>query len=651
MFLQRAMKTTYPAVGLMLATVLLSVYVNLCNAWPHAHKHDSFHITRRDGAPSATASATPLKDLSTIMPCSTTSGCVSVASDAPLPCTGLNGFPYENGPELSNWTITCDIDYPDQNIFPFYEVPDFLSCLRQCESHNLKNLQPPCAGFVFAPGRIDDANDCYLKYGLDSPQPATIHLIGATSISGPLPTLIPSSSEIDTNVSSSPAATGLPYISVPSVSNAKILGASSNQPTTQYLKHPMALPIKLAANLLTPAINLDLVVNYPIAGDTGSWTSTTASGMSLDNLSITPHLSRDGGKGGVINGCQIFIFCDTATYQSDNMVSFVSSSIATDSGMNAMDGKPLTLVDQVGEWQDDVGRLRGFAPMTTGEEAFNIAVSGQGYRYAVWPESSLIPLNQTHGLLYASLVYDKVNMTTQQANFTSLGNTLLVVSVDEKYGPGAQRVVNQLFHENEVSWGTLGGFRSWGSSGEGGMDGMVYVFGQVENGVLLARTAPSGIADRSSYTYWDGSEWSSGMLPNTSTSYFLDTAVMDLDVFFSPYHGTFIAVYLTPDADNTFYFRYLDPYTRITPTPNGGIGDYAENLVTANWSDPQVLYAAKAPCQQFIYAGAVHAGYFGADDVTNGGHKLLLSWTEHTCQDATSAASGYAHMTVVVTLD
>jgi hypothetical protein len=293
-------------------------------------------------------------------------------------------------------------------------------------------------------------------------------------------------------------------ITVPKVSDAQLHGASKNSPTDQYIAHPPANPIKLASSVLVPGINSDLTTEYQIASDTGTLTNSVLK-ATLDDLSIVPHLSRDGGKGGEINGTHIFIFCDTAGFTTTNathngsMVSFVSSSVAVDSGMSGLSGEALNLVDGIGEWQDDVGRLRGYAPMTTGEEAFNIALSGDGYRYAVWPETSLVPLNETHSIQYASLVYDEVNMTTQAATFTSLGNTLLTVWVDPTYGPAAQRTVNLLFNQDEVAWGSMGGIRSWGSSGVGGTDGKVYVFGRADadEGLLLARTTPSSIADRS----------------------------------------------------------------------------------------------------------------------------------------------------------
>jgi hypothetical protein len=143
------------------------------------------------------------------------------------------------------------------------------------------------------------------------------------------------------------------------------------------------------------------------------------------------------------------------------------------------------------------------------------------------------------------------------------------------------------------------------------------------------------------------------MLPSTSTAYFVNGSIMDIDIFYSPHHATFIMVYLTCDADNTFYYRYLQSdHAIVHPCPtNSSESDCVENIVKYNWSDPQVLYRASPPDVGYIYAGAVHAGYFGTDDVTNGGAKMLLSWTQHTGQDAASPESGYAHMTAAATLE
>ena len=358
-------------------------------------------------------------------------------------------------------------------------------------------------------------------------------------------------------------------------------------------------------------------------------------------------MSRDGGKGGTINGTHVFVFCDTAVFSPDQgMVGFVSSSVATDDGMKALDGEALDLVDNLGEWQDDVGRMRGFAPMTKGEEAFNIELSGQGYRYAVWPESSLIPLNASHALLYPALVYDVVDMNTQAAVFTDVGNSVLLVSVDPIYGPSAERIVQQLFQQNQITFGTLGGIRSWGTSGNGGNDGHIHLFGIGDNGVLVARTTPTDFTNLSTYQYWDGSSWTKDVPSLSSTAIMLGMQVQDMDVIYIPAVCSFLMIYLNTLADNTFYYRHLPLDLNARDTDSD-----VDNIVKSTWSDEKVLAKIGSPPEGYIYAGGMHAGYFGTDDITNGGLKILLTWTEHTGQDAASTESGYAHKSAYVELN
>ena len=143
------------------------------------------------------------------------------------------------------------------------------------------------------------------------------------------------------------------------------------------------------------------------------------------------------------------------------------------------------------------------------------------------------------------------------------------------------------------------------------------------------------------------------MLPNTSTAFLIQSPISDFDMFYSPHHSTFLMVYMTCNADNTFYWRYLQTDHAIPP-PRAGDDpsvDHVENIVKYTWSEEQVLYKADTPpAGNYIYAGAVHAGYFGQEDVTNGGLKMLISWTQHTGQDANTPASGYAHLTAAVTM-
>jgi hypothetical protein len=145
----------------------------------------------------------------------------------------------------------------------------------------------------------------------------------------------------------------------------------------------------------------------------------------------------------------------------------------------------------------------------------------------------------------------------------------------------------------------------------------------------------------------------------------MDQPVADFDLFYSQYHQTFLMVYLTRHSDNTFYYRSLQtPEPIVLPYPTDASqaalademnstsslsSDYVESILHQPWSEERVLYkAATPPFGNYIYAAGVHTGYFGADDVTRGGKKLLLSWTEHTGEDAASPRSGYSHVTASV---
>ncbi|KAI1629112.1 hypothetical protein EDD37DRAFT_37068 [Exophiala viscosa] len=615
---------------------------------PHGSHHVHAAHNREENPTSTTQYPTPAKaqvSLNPVSPCFNG----HCATDTPLPeilpCYAANGTTF-NEESSTNYTLICDIDFPGQNIYPFVLAGSFDDCLAQCEKYNAENNSAShCAGFVFAPERVNDSDDCYLKSSLIDPLPATIHLVGAT-VATPTPTCTPETAKTQPSRRSEQASTSSDLV----VKEFRVLGSSTNKPTTQYVSHVPATPQKLASSVLVPGINTDLITEYPIAGDTGVWCGDDLpSSPNIANMKVVPHMSRDGGKGGTINGTHIFVFCDTASYQINTtsntslMVGFVSSSVAADDGMKALYGQPLDLVDHFGEWQDDVGRMRGFAPMTAGEESFNIALSGNGYRYAVWPESSLIPLNASHALLYPSLVYDVVDMDTQAAVFNNLGNSILLVSVDLAYGPGATRVVKQLYQQNQTTFGTLGGVRSWGSSGTGANDGSIYLFGQTDHGVLVARTTPDGFSDLSSYTYWNGSSWSGDMPSPSSNATMIDFAVQDLDVVYVPALRSFLMIYLNTLADNTFYYRYLPLDLNVTQS-----GYYVDNIVTGQWSEEKILANITAPVEGYIYAGGMHAGYFGDDDITNGGLKMLITWTEHTGEDAASPDSGYAHKSAYI---
>ena len=635
----------------LMLTIPITFIIALSSANPHV-KHGSFHnLAGRDGG--AVATTTCISEGCAASTSTTNSYCASASS-------GLEG--------PSDFTVTCGIDIPGQNIAPFLLVENYDACFGECLNFNDLNNETKCEGFVFAPERTADADDCYLKSGLAFPMAATIPLIGATmttqssaatTLPSPTRSIIPIAPLATANLGNvlPGSSSKAPTPATLSVKNVNLLGSSSNKPATHYVSHVPYPAAKLTSGQLVPGINANLITGYGMASDTGCWNDNDFKIQpTIAQMKTTPHTSRDGGKGGNVNGSNIFVFCDTGNYYQDEMLGFVSSSVAVDHNMNALDGKAITLVDRLGEFQDDVGRMRGFAPLTEGEEAFNTALSGDGYRYAVWPESAPITLNSTHALMYANLIYDNVDMDTQAYNLTNIGNTLLLVSVDSTYGPYASRIVNQLFVQHQVAYGSLGGFRAWTDSGVGSNDGTLYLFAHVQNGVMVAKTSASSYTDLTTYKFWDGHKWNTGMPDqDNDNALILKETILDFDIIYAPAYDNFIMIYTTYNPDNTFYYRFVDPKHNkanlIAPYKNGGNDNYAEAIVTGTWSARAKLYQAPDPAVGSLYAGAVHQGYFGNNDITNGGKKMLLTWTEHTGQDATSEATGYALMSAVVEFD
>jgi len=142
------------------------------------------------------------------------------------------------------------------------------------------------------------------------------------------------------------------------------------------------------------------------------------------------------------------------------------------------------------------------------------------------------------------------------------------------------------------------------------------------------------------------------MLPKSSTAFFIKGGMMDIDVFYSPRHLTFIIVYLSVYADSTFYYRYLVADQGILPPFAPGAdknSDYVEKILKYSWSEQEVLYKASPGLGgKYIYSGGVHQGYYGSNDITNGGSKMLLSWSAPTSEDPSSMNSEYQIVTAEI---
>jgi len=232
----------------------------------------------------------------------------------------------------------------------------------------------------------------------------------------------------------------------------------------------------------------------------------------LSTLKWNPLLSRDGGKGGVINGVRFFIFADTNIASPANGTTqgtfegFVSNSVAIDVGLNAVNSKPLLLQDGVGEWSNNVGTMRNWIPLTTGEQKYNQLYQAKGQRYGMWPITSVTPVDNNTSVMWAPIVYTNANYTSGTVTFPYGGSTQMLVTIPNLSvgGPVASRPNPLMWSKSDVQWGCVGGIRSWGPSGVGGLDGKVYVFGAVTSGMLLARVNASSVTDKSQVCSQDG---------------------------------------------------------------------------------------------------------------------------------------------------
>lgn len=430
------------------------------------------------------------------------------------------------------YQVVCDMDFPD-NDYPFLFVQSFEECVDACDALNVKGNADKCVAALFVPSRLNGADDCYLKSSVDHPTPAHLPIqgvilvkvaqppqpvatSGTSSLQGDLTSaslgvIQPSTTDSSKISSSKPASWGLEIkyasaksVIIPAVVGAKLHGPSQNTPSKQYLEVKSPELITLDDDMLVVGVNNDISTHYALSLDTGVLEVNDSSRAFLAPLKNTPHLSRDGGQGGYLNGQHLFIFSDTGSYSTTtatvdgDFLGFVSSSVSIDVGMNGVESKPLNLKDGMGQWSDDVGRMRGFAPLTQGEQSYNLVMQGKGQRYAIWPESSIIPLANETALLYAPIVYTNVNHETKKAVFTYTGSTLLSITAGGMGGPVAQRTVDRIFEQDEIEWGCSGGIRSWGPSGVGGSDGKVYVFGNTHGGMLLSRTSVDAVANRDS---------------------------------------------------------------------------------------------------------------------------------------------------------
>lgn len=317
---------------------------------------------------------------------------------------------------------------------------------------------------------------------------------------------------------------------------------------------------------------------------------------------------RDGGGGVTVGGHNLMMFSDSYTTNQEGnasapMTSFNANTFAYATVSNTQSSHSChTDAFQTSSPSvlSDFGS-NGLPVLEIALES-NETYQGNG-RYAVWPSQSMITFGST-----AVGVVPVVINTNDPSAIVYQYNTLVQVTIGSS-GPVATRLVPNLFsYTNEIPYGSFGILS--------GPDGYTYLFAADTTGLKAARVQNTlaALQNRNLYQYYNRGVWSSIMpaqndaqsnIFNYTANYFGDiVGLYSGEMFFSPYHNTYVLVFMDGWVDGSFQVVY---------STNGQL--------TGPWSSPSTIYCPAAASNTWNYAG--HA--YPAMDPT--GKTLTLSYT------------------------
>ncbi|KAB8339042.1 hypothetical protein FH972_021978 [Carpinus fangiana] len=248
-----------------------------------------------------------------------------------------------------------------------------------------------------------------------------------------------------------------------------------------------------------------------------------------------------------------------------------------------------------------------------------VPFSNETDQYGIWPSSNMAVLSD--GVTTVGM-FPMVEFASSSAVY----NTMVTVNVTDpktlgNSGPPTNRIVNQFFYANEPLYGGL-------SILKGDLDGLLYMFASVSNGVKLARVREDQMTDRSKFEYWDGKKFQSKMpQKNDPAANVLQFSVGTLagnvgpdvgDVFWSDFHQTFLMVFMDSSISGQFWVSY---------STDGGLTNWSkaeklwQPLPNPTWKDE---CDASGMGGKWNYAGHAHPHWDPS------GKTLLLSWSSCT---------------------
>ena len=366
-------------------------------------------------------------------------------------------------------------------------------------------------------------------------------------------------------------------------------------------------------------------------------------------ISNFPHIFRDGGGGGTVNGQHIIMFAD-GTYTRglpptdlSRMVSFVSNSIGV-LGSNTSATTSIARVTDAGT--PDRGPDQAIPFFTSQGET--------PHDTAVWPNCNVATVveadastRDVYGVSFPEVIDRNAFRAQKEA---LLYNTPIAIRMDAKQRPVVTRPQQSLFMRGEVTFGSfclysdaVGSSSVSGAAAGGGSggSGYLYLFGRISdpkssksNGLKLARVRPQGQAwaKRSNYEFWDGKQWGRRMPA------MLDDGVANVfnysvdgfgthygpgsgDIWWSSAHQVYVMLFQSGAAaalDNSVYLSYSTSLTggwskpvsvfKITHAPDGP--SYAfhayPNMMDATGSVVPISWTLDSKSQSCrIYTGEI----------------------------------------------
>ena len=129
-------------------------------------------------------------------------------------------------------------------------------------------------------------------------------------------------------------------------------------------------------------------------------------------------------------------------------------------------------------------------------------VAASGLRIAIWPNTNIVSgCGGTCGYTVSNVV--DVNLTAPYPS-TMIYSTLANITLESNNTPSVERISAKMWKPNETNYGIYGLARARDGSDD------IYLFAApttADSGLKVAKVAEASIADKSKYTYWDGSTW------------------------------------------------------------------------------------------------------------------------------------------------